>query len=211
MRVSYEGHGIDPADVPADPGVLFRTWLADAESAGVPEPNAMVVATIGSGGEPHARTVLLKGLPVSADGATALVFYTNLQSGKAGDLEATPDAAVVFPWHAMARQVRVECRAQQAPAEMSDGYFASRPRESQLGAWASEQSRPVADRRALDRQYDEIVTRFEGQNVPRPPFWGGFLLEPFGWEFWVGHRGRLHDRVRYDRDSAGWRRTRLQP
>jgi pyridoxamine 5'-phosphate oxidase len=213
MRVAYTGAGIDPATVPEDPADLFRAWLAEAESGGVAEPNAMVLATTGPGGRPHARTVLLKGLPVDDRERTGLLWFTNLESAKAADLAEESAAAVVFGWHAISRQVRVEGTVSEAPAAASDAYFASRPRESQLGAWASRQSQEIDSRAALDARYEQMERRFGGGEVERPPFWGGLLLLPDRWEFWVGHRGRLHDRVLYTAtgDQPGWRRTRLQP
>jgi pyridoxamine 5'-phosphate oxidase len=214
MRVAYTGTQIDPAIVPEDPAALFRAWLADAEQGAVVEPNAMVLATTGAGGRPHARTVLLKGLPLDDSGATGLLLFTNLESAKAAEIGEHPAAAVVFGWHAISRQVRVEGVVREAPAAVSDAYFASRPRESQIGAWASRQSQEIESRAALDARYEQIEQRFEGSVVERPPFWGGLVLQPDTWEFWVGHRGRLHDRVLYvavDDDNAGWRRTRLQP
>jgi pyridoxamine 5'-phosphate oxidase len=214
MRVVYTGTQIDPASVPADPADLFRTWLAEAESGGlVAEPNAMVLASTGAGGRPHARTVLLKGLPADEHGETGLLVFTNLESAKARDLADDPAAAAVFGWHAISRQVRVEGTVREALPAASDAYFASRPRESQLGAWASRQSEEIDTRAALDARYEEMERRFEGREVERPPFWGGLVLQPDRWEFWVGHRGRLHDRVLYvaAADGWGWRRSRLQP
>jgi pyridoxamine 5'-phosphate oxidase len=213
MRVAYAGTQIDPATVPDDPAELFRAWLAEAEQGGVVEPNAMVLATSGTDGRTHARTVLLKGLPADDQGATGLLWYTNLESAKADDLAQQALAAVVFGWHAISRQVRVEGTVTAAPAAVSDAYFGSRPRESQLGAWASRQSQEIDSRAALDARYEEMERRFEGGAVERPPFWGGLVLQPDRWEFWVGHQGRLHDRVLYTAlgDGRGWRRTRLQP
>ena len=213
MRVVYTGESLDPAGVPDDPAELFRAWLADAERAGVVEPNAMVLATTGPSGRPHARTVLLKGLPAADRGSAGLLVFTNLESAKAGELAQHPAAAAVFGWYAISRQVRVEGAVRQAPASVSDAYFATRPRESQLGAWASRQSQPIESRAALDARYEEVERRFEGRDVERPPYWGGLILHPDRWEFWVGHRGRLHDRVLYVAvdDLPGWRRSRLQP
>ena len=213
MRVAYTGTQIDPATVPEDPADLFRVWLAEAEAGAVAEPNAMVLATTGPGSRPHARTVLLKGLPADDRGGTGLLLFTNLESAKAGDLAQESAGAVVFGWHAISRQVRVEGTVREAPTAVSDAYFASRPRESQLGAWASQQSREIESRAALDARYEQMERRFEGGAVERPPFWGGLVLHPDRWEFWVGHRGRLHDRVLYVAadEPPGWRRTRLQP
>ena len=157
--------------------------------------------------------MLLKGLPVDDHGGTGLLVFTNLESAKAGELAKDPAAAAVFGWHAISRQVRVEGTVREAPAATSDAYFASRPRESQLGAWASRQSEEIDSRAALDARYEQMERRFAGGQVERPPFWGGLVLQPDRWEFWVGHQGRLHDRVLYVAagDQPGWRRTRLQP
>jgi pyridoxamine 5'-phosphate oxidase len=213
MRVAYTGTQIDPATVPEDPADLFRAWLGEAEQGGVVEPNAMVLATAGADGRPHARNVLLKGLPVDDRGATGLLLFTNLHSAKAGQIAQQAGAAVVFGWHAISRQVRVEGTVREAPSALSDAYFASRPRESQLGAWASRQSQEIDSRAALDARYEQLERQFEGRTIDRPPFWGGLVVQPDRWEFWVGHRGRLHDRVLYAgrSDRPGWRRTRLQP
>jgi len=207
LRVAYDAPPLDPATVDPDPVTQFRAWFADVEAAGLPEPNAMVLATVDEHGLPAARTVLLKGL----DGR-GLVFYTNLDSAKGHQLAAHPLAALVFGWHLASVQVRVEGTVESVSAEESDAYFASRPRESQLGAWASAQSDPAESRDALDASYDDVENQFADGVIPRPPFWGGLRVVPQRWEFWAGRRGRLHDRVEYRRDDVGgWVRTRLQP
>ena len=207
LRVAYDAPPLDPTTVDPDPVTQFRAWFADVEAAGLPEPNAMVLATVDEDGRPAARTVLLKGLDDHG-----LVFYTNLDSAKGRQLAGHPLAALVFGWHLASVQVRVEGTVEAVSAEESDAYFASRPRESQLGAWASAQSEPAESRDALDASYDDVENQFADGVIPRPPFWGGLRVVPQRWEFWAGRRGRLHDRVEYRPDEAGgWVRTRLQP
>jgi pyridoxamine 5'-phosphate oxidase len=206
MRREYEQVGLHEQDASPDPLVQFARWLADAVAAGLAEPNAMVLSTTGQDG-PHARTVLLKGY-----GDAGFRFFTNLDSAKAHELAARPRASLLFPWHPLARQVRVEGAVSQLSRDEVAAYAASRPRESQLGAWASRQSRVVASRAELEDRYDELAARWpEGTEVPVPPFWGGYRVRPETVEFWAGRRGRLHDRLRYRRDGDSWRRERLAP
>ena len=213
MRVGYGPAGLDEAQAPADPLDLFAVWFAEVAAGGVAEPNAMVVATVGGDGWPAARTVLLKGYD-----AEGLRFFTNTGSAKADQLAATPRAALVFPWHEVHRQVRVTGTVARLPDEVVAAYFATRPRESQLGAWASPQSSVVGSRAELDARLAEVAARFpEEEPVPVPPHWGGYLVVPVEWEFWVGRSGRLHDRLRYVRPegspatSGPWSRERLAP
>jgi pyridoxamine 5'-phosphate oxidase len=207
LRRRYARGELHEADMAPDPLIQFAAWLDDALAGQVPEPNAMVLATITPDGFPSARTVLLKGLD-----DRGFVFYTNYESAKAADLEANPRAALVFPWHAMERQVRVRGTAERISREESAAYFASRPRDSQLGAWASPQSQVVADRASLDRAYAETAERFAGtEDVPLPDFWGGYRVRPEVVEFWQGRQGRMHDRVRYRRTEEDWIMERLAP
>jgi pyridoxamine 5'-phosphate oxidase len=207
MRRSYERVGVDVEDLGPDPVVAFGRWFAEAVSAGIVEPNAMVLATAGADGAPSARTVLLKGY----DGR-GLRFFTNLESAKAADLAVNPRAALVFPWHPMSRQVRVTGSVVELDRTEVAAYFATRPRESQLGAWASAQSTVLESRAALDAGLAEVEERFGGvERVPVPRDWGGYRVLPETWEFWAGRVGRLHDRIRYRRTPEGWTVDRLAP
>lgn len=208
MRRRYEGLGLDEAEAPADPLLLFATWFADAVAAGIVEPNAMVLSTVDPRGWPQARTVLLKGFDHAG-----LRFFTNTGSAKAAQLSTLPRAAVLFPWHPMSRQVRAVGAVEPLDRAAVEAYFATRPRESQLGAWASPQSAEVGSRAELDDLLEQVQRRFpEGSEVPAPPHWGGFRVVPLSWEFWAGRPGRMHDRLRYVRgDEGDWVRTRLAP
>jgi pyridoxamine 5'-phosphate oxidase len=206
LRREYTRAGLDTADMNPDPMVQFGTWFENVVDANLHEPNAMILATATREGLPSVRTVLLKGY----DGR-GFVFYTNYEGRKARELEANPACALLFYWGELERQVRIEGRAGRVPGEESDAYFASRPRGSRLGAWASEQSRPVAGRNVLEERARALEKEYEGREVPRPPFWGGYRVEPHAIEFWQGRENRLHDRISYRRESGGWRRERLQP
>jgi pyridoxamine 5'-phosphate oxidase len=203
----HPDRGLDLPDLDPDPMTQFRRWLTDAEAAGVPLPNAMSLATAGADGAPSVRHVLLRGL---GDG---FVFYTNRESRKGRQLAENPRAALGFLWKQLDRQVGVSGTVAPVSDDESDAYFAGRPREAQIGAWASPQSAPIADRGALDARVAEFERRYPGE-VPRPPHWGGYRLTPDTFEFWQGRTFRLHDRLRYVRDDAapsGWRIERLAP
>lgn len=191
----------------ADPLELFCRWLEEAERGGLPLPNAVNLATVDADGRPRARMVLFKGLE-----AGGFVFYTNYHSAKARELAGRPDAALTFWWEPPGRQVRVEGTVCRLDEETSDAYFKSRPRSSQLGAYASRQSEEVTDHHELERQYRAAEQRFEGREIPRPEFWGGYVLAPDRIEFWQNASGRMHDRIRYQRTAeGGWRPARLSP
>ncbi|ACV80983.1 pyridoxamine 5'-phosphate oxidase [Nakamurella multipartita] len=215
MRAEYSLAGLAEEDLAADWVTQFDRWLQDAITAELPEPNAMVVATAAPTGQVASRTVLCKG--VDADG---VVFYTNLGSDKSRDLQANPWAAATFPWIGLQRQVHVRGAVQRVSDELAQAYWATRPRGSRLGAWASPQSTVLPDRAALESLQDEVAQRFGGADpvmdatnpVPLPDFWGGWRIVPETVEFWQGRRARLHDRLRYRRDSAGdWVIERLAP
>jgi pyridoxamine 5'-phosphate oxidase len=193
------------AELSDDPIEQLHAWLERAERE-VPLPEAMTLATVDEGGRPDARMVLLKGVD-----AAGLRFFTGYESAKGRQLEAEVDAALVIYWRELDRQVRVRGAVERLPDADSDAYFATRPREAQIGAWASPQSEPLADRAALDRRVAEADERFAGTEVPRPPHWGGYLLRPRSIEFWQGQAGRLHDRFLYAREAGGWRIERLGP
>lgn len=192
------------ADCPIE---QFQKWQEQAISAGLKDPTAASLATLEPDGHLWQRIILLKGIE-----SGGFVFYTNYQSNKGRALMAEPRASLLFPWNEIDRQVTVSGRVEPVAESTSDAYFGSRPRASQLGAWASQQSRPIADREALEQQYAEVLERFEGSTVPRPSDWGGFRLVPTILEFWQGGEHRLHDRFRYELDGDGrWHIGRLQP
>jgi pyridoxamine 5'-phosphate oxidase len=205
-RRDYEGQDLGPASVAADPVEQVRTWLRGAREAGIYEPEAMTVSTVGDDGRPSSRYVLLRGLD-----ERGFSFFTNYESAKGRALAQRPYAALTFGWLAVHRAVRVEGEVEKLPAEQSDAYFASRPRGAQISAWASPQSTVIGGRDELDRAMAEIEARFAGVEVPRPPHWGGFLVRPERVELWQGRLNRLHDRLRYVREGDGWRIERLAP
>jgi pyridoxamine 5'-phosphate oxidase len=207
MRRDYAARGLLEEAVLADPLAQFERWFEDARRAEIHEPNAMTLATVGADGQPSARVVLLKGLD-----PRGLAFFTNLESRKARQLAANGKAALVFWWGPLARQVRFEGAIEPVADAEADAYFASRPRGSQIGAWASPQSRVIPDRATLEAEARRCEGRFAEGAVPRPPFWGGLRLVPERAEFWQGQTDRLHDRLRYLRGADGiWRIERLAP
>lgn len=205
LRKSYERNELDEATSTDDPLRQFQAWLEQAIEAELPEPNAMTLATVGADGRPSTRVVLIKGVD-----ARGLVWYTNYESRKGRELALNPHAALQFHWVELERVVRIEGRVEFASAEESDAYFASRPLDSRIGAWASPQSQPIASRAVLVANAAKAAAR-HGLNPPRPPHWGGYRLVPDRWEFWQGRRSRLHDRLCYRRVDGRWLRERLAP
>ncbi len=200
--------GIDDTPIPdgRDPYALFADWLADAEISEPNDANAMALATVDAAGLPSVRMVLLKGVDPSG-----FVFYTNAESAKGQELAAVAKAAACFHWKSLRRQVRVRGPVERVTAEEADAYFATRPRGSQVGAWASLQSQPLPDRATLEARIREVEARHDGVRVPRPPHWLGYRIRPDAIEFWKDRLFRLHDRLAYVRSGDGWRTQRLYP
>lgn len=207
-RVQYETDGLDIADLAASPIEQWHRWYEDAEAAELPEPHAMVVGTVDASGLPDSRVVLARGVDEQG-----IVFFGNYDSAKGRQLAGHAQASAVFPWLALHRQVRVRGVVSRLSEADSDEYFSSRPRESQLGAWASPQSQVIVDRAELDARLADVTERFDGREVPRPPHWGGWRLSPEVFEFWQGRPSRLHDRLVYQRIAADgpWSIVRLAP
>jgi pyridoxamine 5'-phosphate oxidase len=205
-RVQYETAGLDLADLAATPIQQWHHWYDDAVEAGVAEPNAMTVSSIDAEGQPDARVVLAR--EVNDEG---IVFYTNYESAKGVQLAGAPFASAVFAWLDLHRQVRVRGEIEVVSSEESDAYFSSRPRESQIGAWASAQSQVITGREELEAAVVEMTQRFMGGDVPRPPHWGGLRIVPSTVEFWQGRPSRLHDRFRYAWAGTQWSISRLAP
>jgi pyridoxamine 5'-phosphate oxidase len=203
----WPDEGLSEEMLAPDPHGQFDRWMADVVAAGLPEPTAMVLATVSAAGQPRARTVLLRG----HDG-NGFSFYTNRTSRKGTDLDEVPRACLLFGWHAIHRQVIVEGTVTPLPAAQSEAYFRTRPRGSQLAAWASRQSTVIGSRAGLDERYARMERRWpEGEEIPLPEFWGGYLVTPQSIEFWHGRAYRMHDRLRYTRHAEGWVIERLAP
>ena len=206
LRKTYARETLNQSAVDPDPIIQFKTWMNEALDAELPEPNAMTVATVSADGKPSARVLLIKGVD-----ERGFVFFTNYMSHKGQDIEANPHAALVFFWTELERQVRIEGRVEKLPDEESDAYFASRPLDSRIGAWASDQSRELSSRAALVASAAKYAARYM-LNPPRPPHWGGYIVIPEVIEFWQGRPSRLHDRIAYTRQpEGGWKIIRLAP
>lgn len=207
LRREYTLAGLTEQEIDPDPLRQFQKWLQDALAAQIPEPNAMVLATVGPNGRPSTRTMLLKG----ADDR-GFSFFTNYQSRKGRELAANPHASLTFPWLGLERQVAIEGSVTRLSRAESEDYFRMRPRGSRLGAWASPQSSVIAGRSVLEERLQQIEAQYPGEEIPTPPNWGGYLLVPSRIEFWQGRPNRLHDRICYTRqDNGPWRMERLSP
>lgn len=206
LRNEYQAAGLSKSDLPGDPIELWRHWLADAQECGIAEINAMVVSTVDVDGTPSSRTVLCKG----AD-QNGFLFFTNYLSRKGRALASEPRISLLFPWHQISRQVIVSGSGLPTPRIESESYFASRPRGAQISAWASEQSSVVDRREVLEQRTRELVATYDGRDVPCPPHWGGYLVQPATIEFWQGRNDRLHDRLVYSATDDGWSIERLSP
>jgi pyridoxamine 5'-phosphate oxidase len=205
LRKSYERDELDESASAADPLQQFGHWLQQALDAQLPEPNAMTLATVGASGRPSTRVVLIKGFD-----ARGIVWYTNYQSRKGCELAVQPQAALQFHWVELERVVRIEGRVERVETELSDEYFASRPLDSRIGAWASPQSQVIDSRTVLLTNAAKVALKY-ALHPPRPPHWGGYRLQPDTWEFWQGRKSRLHDRLRYRLQGQDWLRERLAP
>ena len=205
LRRDFSAKGLDESDADADPLVQFGKWMTDALAADIRDPNAMTLATVGEDGRADARVVLLKFF-----GPEGFLFFSNYESKKARDLAANPHAALHFFWRQLDRQVSISGSVQKTSREESEKYFRSRPVDSRIGAWASNQSRVIESRAFLETRFRELKEKF-GDNVPLPDFWGGFRLTPERFEFWQGRENRLHDRLLYTQRPGGWKIERLSP
>ncbi len=207
VRRDFANLPLEETDAPDEPFTLFKRWFDDSLKAQLPDPYSMILATSGTTQIPSSRVVYMRDFD-----ANGLTFFTNYQSQKGRDIAANPNVALLFFWNGIDRQVHLKGKATKVEESVSDNYFASRPRASQLGAWASAQSEVIPSRYELDIRLEEVTRRFEGQEVPRPPHWGGYIVKPYSVEFWQGRPSRLHDRLRYLLQEQGsWLRERLAP
>lgn len=206
IRKEYSLKTLDEKDVDLNPFAQFSLWWQEAFNSSIDEVNAMTLATADAAGKPSARIVLLKGFTEEG-----FVFFTNYKSQKSGDLAANPNAALVFFWKELERQIRIEGKVYQTSVEENEQYFHSRPEGSRIGAWASPQSKIMSNRSELENLVTETHNRFDGSEIPCPPFWGGYIVKPDLFEFWQGRPSRLHDRVQYNLENNMWKIARLAP
>lgn len=206
LRLNYTQEKLNESDVDSDPIKQFQHWFEQSVNAQLPEPNAMTLATATKDGVPSARIVLLKGVD-----QRGFVFYTNYESHKGNELAENPKAALVFLWKQLERQVRIEGRVEKVTAAEADEYFQSRPLESRLGAWTSDQSRVIPNREVLEQRFEALKAKYQNQEIPRPPHWGGYRVIPHLIEFWQGRPSRLHDRLCYRKEGDRWVIERLAP
>ena len=206
IRREYMSHGLLERDAHADPMAQFGLWLHEAMEAEVADATAMALSTASSNGHSSTRVVLLKGFD-----HRGFIFYTNYESRKGSELALNPYACLLFFWHELMRQVRIEGTVTMVPRAESEAYFRTRPFESQIGAWASQQGRVLNNRDELDERFAELKAEYENRDVPIPPYWGGYVLNPHEIEFWAGRPNRLHDRLVYTREGDVWMRERLSP
>ena len=206
MRRNYSLQELSESSIDRDPFAQFSAWFEEYLNSKPTEPNAMIVSTVGPDTRPSSRVVLLKG--IDADG---FVFFTNYESKKASDLDSNPAISLHFYWPELERQVNIRGSVTKTSRKDSEAYFALRPIKSRIGAWASKQSSVLANREVLEKSVDDIRERFEGKEIPCPPFWGGFRVKPDRFEFWQGRQSRLHDRICYELEDGGWKIFRLSP
>ena len=206
VRKEYSRHSLDELDVDLNPFAQFHQWFEEATKAELPEPNAMVLATASPEGKPSARVVLLKGFD-----ERGFVFFTNYEGRKSVELTANPQAAILFFWAELERQIRIEGSVERTSKQESEEYFRTRPLESRLSAWASKQSSVIPSRSYLEQKMSDLKSRYGDQEIPLPPFWGGFRLQPEAFEFWQGRENRVHDRIRYLLRGGVWEIERLSP
>lgn len=205
-RRDYDKYDVDLSTLPKNPFDLFKTWLNDAETNQISDYNAMILTSTDDKNQPNARVVLLRELTENG-----LIFFTNYKSQKGLEIEKNPKVHALFFWSELQRQIRIEAIVEKSSKEISDAYFASRPRESQIAAWASQQSQALSSPETLENAVQEIKNRFKNREIPRPEFWGGYLLKPKRWEFWQGQAARLHQRVVYEKNNQHWEWHLLYP
>lgn len=206
IRYDFAKQTLDERDVIANPIMQFAKWFEEAIGAQVLDPNAMTVCSATKDGKPSARILLLRNFSESG-----FVYYTNYTSRKGTEIAENPNCALLFFWPELERQIRIEGKVQKQTAKESDIYFKTRPRESKIGAWTSEQSKIISNREVLNKEYEKLSEKYPDENVPRPPYWGGYLLKPDRIEFWQGRPNRLHDRILYTKENENWKIGRLSP